>query len=316
MEPLLVKLCMTAKKIIVIGSFNMDMVVKADHIPVPGETVMSGSFFMNPGGKGANQAVSVARLGGDVVFIAKVGKDIFGEQSFSIVRNEGIDISNILSDHTFPTGVALITVDRHGENCITVASGANANLSICDVEPLLQNVSNAGIILMQLEIPMDTVHFVADYAYSRGIKCILNPAPAGSLAPDLLSKVSILTPNITEAEKISGIKVSNLKSAEKAAMTIYEKGVENVIVTLGDLGALIIEKGKYSYVKGNKVKAVDTTAAGDVFNGALAVSLAEGKNLTDAVRFACHAASVSVTKFGAQSSIPFRNELINNRHKS
>jgi len=288
----------------------MDMVVKTDHIPVPGETVLSGSFFMNPGGKGANQAVAVARLGGEAVFISKLGSDIFGKQSFQLLDEEGIDTSHMLSDNDLPSGVAMITVDQSGENSIVVASGANANLHPADLENALDEIGLAGIILMQLEIPMDTVLFVAEYVASRKAMVILNPAPARDLPAELLSRLDIITPNKTEAEMLSGIKVNNIENAKKAAKAIHEKGVKNVVVTMGPLGAVICQLGKIQVVPAPKANAIDSTAAGDVFNGALAVALSEDKSLTDAVKFACEAAAISVTRLGAQSSIPYRNELI------
>jgi ribokinase len=301
---------MESKKIVVVGSTNMDMVVKTGHIPVPGETVLTGSFFMNPGGKGANQAVAIARLGGEVIFISKVGNDVFGKQSSQLFDDEGINTFHILSDDELPSGVALITVDQEGENSIVVASGANANLFPSDLEDALEEIANASIVLMQLEIPMETVEFVAGYAASKGVRVILNPAPMNKLSPELLSHIDIITPNKTEAEMLSGITVTNMESARKAAKAIYEKGIKNVVVTMGPMGAVIYQDGKTTIVPAQKVDAVDTTAAGDVFNGALAVALSEEKTLTEAVQFACMVAAISVTRMGAQSSIPYRNEFI------
>jgi ribokinase len=299
-----------SKKIVVVGSTNMDMVVTTHHIPVPGETVLGGSFFMNPGGKGANQAVAVARLGGDAVFISKMGNDVFGKQSSQLLDEEGINTFYLLSDNDLPSGVALITVDQAGENSIVVASGANANLLPADLQTALTEIGDANTILMQLEIPMETVLFVAQYAAKKGIRVILNPAPANTLPPTLLNHIDIITPNKTEAEMLSGVKVTNLDSAKQAARAIHELGVKDVVVTMGPLGAVIFQNGEHEVVPAPKAEAIDTTAAGDVFNGALAVSLSEGKSLADAVRFACEAAAISVTRMGAQSSIPYRNELI------
>lgn len=301
---------MNSTRIVVVGSTNMDMVVKTSHIPVPGETVLAGSFFMNPGGKGANQAVTIARLGGEVIFISKVGNDVFGKQSSQLFDEEGINTFHILSDDELPSGVALITVDKSGENSIVVASGANANLKPSDLEDALDKIAGAGILLMQLEIPMETVHFVAKYAASKGVKVILNPAPVNALTPELLSYIDIMTPNKTEAAMISGIKVTSMETAKKAGKTICEMGVKNVVVTMGALGSVICHEGKFTVVPAQEVEAIDTTAAGDVFNGALAIALSEGKNLPDAVQFASRAAAISVTRLGAQPSIPYRNELI------
>ena len=288
----------------------MDMVVKTSHIPVPGETVLSGSFFMNPGGKGANQAVSVARLGGDVAFVSKVGNDVFGKQSTQLFEEEGIDIAHLLSDDTLPSGVALITVDRSGENSIVVASGANASLMPADLEDALDKIAGAGIVLMQLEIPMETVHFAAIYAVKHGVKVILNPAPANTLPPKLLSCIDIITPNQSEAAMLSGINVTDAATAAQAAVAIHNLGVKSVIITMGAMGCVIYDKGEITVVPAQKVEAVDTTAAGDVFCGALAVALAEGGTLFDAVDFASRAAAISVTRMGAQPSIPYRRELI------
>lgn len=301
---------MDIKKIVVVGSTNMDMVVKTSHIPVPGETVLGGSFFMNPGGKGANQAVTVARLGGEVHFISKVGNDVFGKQSSQLFEEEGINTFHVLSDDELPSGVALITVDEAGENSIVVASGANGNLYPDDLKDALNEIAGAGFLLMQLEIPMETVRFVARYAAAKGVRVILNPAPANTLSPDLLSCIDIITPNKKEAEMLSGIKVTNIESAKKAAKAICSMGVKNVVVTMGPLGAVVCQEGKTQVIPAQKVEAIDTTAAGDVFNGALAVALSEGKTFPDAVQFASMAAAISVTRMGAQSSIPYRNEFI------
>lgn len=301
---------MIPKRIVVVGSTNMDMVVKTAHIPVPGETVLSGSFFMNPGGKGANQAVTIARLGGDISFISKVGNDVFGKQSAQLFDEEGINTYYLLCDDELPSGVALITVDNSGENSIVVASGANANLLPSDLEGALNEISKADFVLMQLEIPMETIEFVAEYATSKGVKVILDPAPAQELSSKLLGHIDIITPNKTEAEILSGIKVKNLEHAKKAARIIYKKGVKNVVITMGEWGAIICREGKTIMVEAQKVEALDSTAAGDVFNGALAIALSEGKDLEEAVRFACKVAAISVTRMGAQSSIPYRNEIV------
>lgn len=304
---------MKSKKIIVVGSTNMDMVVKTSHIPAHGETVLGGSSFMNPGGKGANQAVAVARLGGEVIFISKMGNDVFGKQSFQLFDEEGIDTRYILSDDELPSGVALITVDQEGENSIVVAPGANASLLPPDMEAALADINASSIILMQLEIPLETVFFLVRYASEKDIKVILNPAPATALPKELLEHVDIITPNRTEASMLSGIEVTDLDTAKEAAKQIHQMGVKNVVITMGSLGAVVYTGKDYHLVPAHAVQTVDSTAAGDVFNGALAVSLAEGKELLAAVKFACEAAAISVTRLGAQSSIPYRNELITGR---
>lgn len=295
--------------ILVVGSSNTDMVIKTDHLPMPGETVLGGAFFMNPGGKGANQAVAIARLRGQVSFICKTGSDVFGHQSQQLFEEEGIDTSFIFSDSKNPSGVALITVDEHAENCIVVASGANANLSPADLAKAEEAIDKADFILMQLEIPIETVEFVAEMAWKKNKKVILNPAPAQKLSSSLLQHLYMITPNETEAEIISGVKVTNEASALKAAERMVEMGVKCVIITLGSKGAFIYHNSMSSLVPALNVKAVDTTAAGDVFNGALTTALAEERDLEDAVRFACKAAAIAVTRVGAQSSAPYRNEV-------
>lgn len=297
------------RKILVVGSSNTDMVIKTEHLPRPGETVLGGTFFMNPGGKGANQAVAIARLGGYVSFICKTGSDIFGHQSQQLFEEEGIDTSYIFSDSKNPSGVALITVDAHAENCIVVASGANAALLPSDLASAVEAIEEADLVLMQLEIPMDTVEYVAEAAYRQGKKVILNPAPAQALSPSLLRHLSIITPNEMEAEMISGIRITDENSAREAARAIVGMGVGCVIITLGAKGALIHCDGADEFIPALRVEAVDTTAAGDVFNGALTVALAEERSLAEAVRFACKASAISVTRVGAQSSAPYRIEV-------
>ena len=297
------------RQILVVGSCNTDMVIKAAHLPRPGETILGGTFFMNPGGKGANQAVAIARLGGPVTFICKTGSDIFGHQSQQLFEEEGINTSYVFSDSGNPSGVALITVDEKAENCIVVASGANANLLPSDLEKAEEAIERADLVLMQLEVPMETVCFVADIAWQKGKKVILNPAPAHPLPVDLLRHLYLITPNETEAEMITGVKITDESSAAEAARALSGMGVQHVIITLGSKGALIYSNGKAEMVPALKVEAVDTTAAGDVFNGALTVALSEGRSLKEAARFACKASAISVTRVGAQSSAPYRNEV-------
>jgi ribokinase len=296
------------KKIIVIGSANTDMVVKTDKLPAPGETVIGGVFFMNAGGKGANQAVAAARLGGDVTFVAIVGNDIFGKQTIIGLKKEGINTQYIFKDKKAPSGTALITVNNEGENCIVVAPGANANLSPRNIETVVC-FNEAEIILVQLEISMKTIAFTLKKAKANNQKVILNPAPAQPLSDDLLNGLFLITPNETEAALLTGISVFDKETASKAADVLQKKGVQNVIITLGKQGAYLQTNNLKRLVDAPSVKAVDTTAAGDTFSGAIAVAIAENMDWEQATQFACQAASISVTRMGAQASVPFRSEI-------
>jgi ribokinase len=295
--------------IVVIGSSNTDMVIKTAHLPAPGETILGGTFFMNAGGKGANQAVAAARLGGAVTFIAKVGNDIFGKEAVQLFEKEGIDTTFVVTDPEQPSGVALITVDERGENCIAVASGANAALRKEDIESALSEIENAGVILLQLEVPLASIIFVAEVAAKQRKRVILNPAPACPLPDALYPLISIITPNETEAAMLTGINITDDETATKAATLLRQKGVETVIITLGAKGALVLHEENIFHVPSIPVDAVDTTAAGDVFNGALAVAVAEGREISEAVSFACKAAAISVTRLGAQASAPYRSDV-------
>lgn len=285
------------------------MVINMERLPLPGETLLGGKFFMNPGGKGANQAVAAARLGGKVLFIAKVGNDPFGVRAVDQYKAEGINTKHVLVDKEHPSGVALILVDAHGENSIAVASGANAHLMPQDIDNARGAIEDGDILLMQLETPLETVEHAALLAKQLGKKVILNPAPAHPLPESLLRNLYMLIANETEAEYISGIQITDMNSVARAADIICGKGVENVVITLGSKGAFVKERGAYHQVQGLKVKAVDATAAGDTFCGALCVALAEGKSITEAVEFANRAAAITVTRMGAQSSLPYRREV-------
>lgn len=297
------------QKIFVIGSSNTDMVVKSEKLPAAGETILGGRFLMNAGGKGANQAVAAAKLGAEVIFVCKTGDDIFGHQAKKSFQDVGINTDFVFTDSENPSGVALILVDAKGENSIAVASGANANLQINEVEKAIEKISKNDIVLLQLETPISTVEFAIKKCYEQGAKVILNPAPAKVLDESVFKYLDIITPNETEAELLTGIKVVDLVSAEQAALILLEKGVKNVIITLGSKGAFLHNSSKKSLISTTKVKAIDTTAAGDVFNGALAVALSEGSDLEQAIDFACKAAAISVTRMGAQASAPLRNEV-------
>lgn len=300
------------RPIIVVGSSNTDMVIKTGKFPLPGETILGGEFFLFPGGKGANQAVAAARLGGNVIFIAKVGNDIFGEQALQQFKAEGIITDYIAKDPDRPSGVALITVDSKGENTIVVAQGSNGALSPDDVEKAESQFSKAEIVLTQLETPLPTILHVAKLAGKSGKKMILNPAPAMSLPSDLFPHLYLITPNETETETLTGIKVTDRDSMKRAAEKLREKGVANVIITLGGDGVYLHDTTGGRHIPTQKVKVVDSTAAGDVFNGALAVALSENRSLEQAAEFANQAAAISVTKMGAQASAPYRKELTSN----
>lgn len=298
------------KKIVVIGSSNTDMVIKAERLPVAGETVIGGQFMMNPGGKGANQAVAVARMGGCVSLVTKTGNDLFGRQSIELYNIEDIKTDFVFSDMKAPSGVALISVDASGENCILVAPGANGTLSVNDIEKARNEIENACILLMQLEIPMETVEYAAEIAAAKGVKVILNPAPAQVLSSNLLKNLYIITPNKSEAELLTGIKVTDSDSARNAADIISSKGINTVVITLGSKGAFIKEGDQYYEIEAEKVQAIDTVAAGDTFCGTLCVGLSEGMTVVEAVKLACKASAITVMRMGAQSSIPYRSEVM------
>lgn len=296
-------------KIYVIGSSNTDMVIKSDKLPAPGETVIGGIFLMNAGGKGANQAVAAAKLGAEVVFVSKIGDDIFGQQAIESFKNLGINTDFVFTDLKNPSGVALILVDGHGENCISVASGANGNLQISEVQKAVDKIKKGDIVLLQLEIPFLTVTETIKRCYEIGAKVILNPAPAQKLDELYFQYLSMITPNETEAEILTGIKVTDIETAKLAANDFHNKGILEVIITLGSKGAFYSNKDKQVLIPSPKVVAVDSTAAGDVFNGALCVAISEGQAIEKAIAFACKAASISVTRMGAQASVPTREEV-------
>ena len=298
------------KKIIVIGSSNTDMVVRSASLPRPGETVLGGNFMMAGGGKGANQAVAVAKMGHPVVFACAVGRDIFGEEAVERYKSYGVDTSYISYKDT-PSGVALIMVDEGAQNSISVALGANNELSIADVMPALETIEEGDIVLLQLEIPMATVEECVAVAAAKGAKVILNPAPAAKVSAETLSKLYLITPNQTEIELLTGIAADDVEGATMAAEALCKAGVGRVVVTMGSKGALLYENGKGEIVAAHKVAAVDTTAAGDVYNGALCAALAEGRTLVEALNFATKASAISVTRAGAQPSIPTREEVDN-----
>jgi len=300
---------MANSHVLVVGSSNTDMIVKMDRIPRPGETILGGEFLTAAGGKGANQAVAAARAGGRVTFIARVGKDMFGEQAIAGFASEGINVEHVIRDPASPTGVALIFVGRDGENSIAVASGANGKLSSADVLNARGAFAGASVLMMQLETPLETIQTAAELAAQAGLRVILNPAPAQPLPDCLLRHISILTPNETESEFFTGLKVDSTAAAGEAASKLIARHVQTVVITLGGRGAFVADSSTRQLVPGFNVEPVDTTAAGDTFNGALAVALAEGQQLVQAVRFANAAGAISVTRIGAQPSVPQREEI-------
>ncbi len=295
--------------IVVVGSANTDMIIGLERIPKPGETLLGGEFFSAAGGKGANQAVAAARAGGSVSLVARLGADTFGDEALKGYRGDGINVKYVSRDPHAASGVALIFVAKNGENSIAVAGGANGQLSSREIKQAAPVLRRADVLLMQLETPLTTVQAAARQGAAHGAIVILNPAPARPLPAALLRNIGILTPNETEAEQLTGIKIDSIASMEKAAGRLKAAGVQTVILTLGARGAYVSSDQLSGVIPGFKVKPLDTTAAGDVFNGALAVALGEGQSLRDSVRFASAAAAISVTRRGAQPSAPMRREI-------
>ena len=295
-------------KIVVIGSSNTDMTIKGERLPVPGETVTGGIFYMGPGGKGANQAVAAQRMGGEVTFICKVGNDIFGDNALEGYKKEGIDISHVMRS-SLASGTALILVDESGENCISVASGANGDITPADIDSVADVIRGAGFLILQLEIPVESVLRAAKIAHESGVYVILNPAPACERPTELFHYIDLMTPNRTEAQTLSGCPVTDDASLAAAVEKLRGYGVKDFVVTLGSKGSLVFKGGKAEMIPSLKVKAVDATAAGDTFCGALCVGLSEGLDLTEAARFATKASAITVQRMGAQASIPTRDEI-------
>ncbi len=299
-------------KIVIVGSSNTDMVVRVDHFPLPGETLMGDNFMTAQGGKGANQAVAVARLGGDATFVCCLGDDAFGNQSLALLKKEGMNTDHVRLIQGASSGVALIPVDKNGENTIIVASGANAMLSVEDIKEAEKDIKEAGILLMQLETPVPSLTYAAQIAHANGVKVILNPAPFPKepLPAELLENVDIIIPNETEAAYMAGEQITDDASALSVIHKIQAQGVQTVIVTVGKRGAYTLdEQGSLLLVPSFPVKAVDTVAAGDTFCGGLCVALAKGYSLAEAIKVGNKAASIAVTRVGAQPSVPTANEV-------
>lgn len=295
--------------IVVVGSSNTDLVIRASHIPRPGETLLGSAFETYAGGKGANQAVAAARLGADVTFVANIGADAFGDASIERFGVEGIRVGAIARDAEIPSGVALICVADSGENSIVVALGSNERLLPQHVDEAAGTFRSADVLLAQLETPLATVVYALRTARFIGVTTVLNPAPARTLTPDVLALADWITPNETEAATISGISVGSIGDAEEAANRILETGAHGVVITLGAEGALLATAAGMRHIPARRVHAIDTVAAGDAFNGAFAVALANHAEPAEAVEYACCAASIAVTRRGAQPSLPTDEEV-------
>lgn len=295
--------------ITVVGSSNTDFSLSVESLPKNGQTVMGSDFIIAAGGKGANQAVQVARLGLEAVFVARIGRDHFGDKTVADLKKTGVNIRYIARDRERPSGAAMILVDKKGNNQIAVAPNSNGYLSVADVNIAKDIIKRSGVLLAQLEVPLSPVERAIDIARNAGVTIILNPAPFRKLDGGFLRKIDVLTPNETEAEALTGAAVKGVNSAARAGRILLKRGVKSVIITLGSLGSVIIDSHGVTHLSAPKMKAVDTTAAGDSFCGALAVSIAEGKSLIEAADFANYCAAISVTRPGAQPSLPTRKEI-------
>ena len=295
--------------ITVVGSLNMDLVFSASRIPRPGETVLGKNFKQIPGGKGGNQADAIAKLGAEVRMIGCIGDDAMGKILKNSLATDGVNVDSIIVKHQVATGVAAIIVEDSGNNAITVASGANFALSVQDIENMRSEIVNSKILLLQLETTMETVKSALIIAKSAGVATILNPAPAAALDEEILKHIDILTPNESELEFLTGHKTNTLDQIEKAGKVLINEGVKEIVVTLGENGCMHIKKDYVKHYDAYKVKAIDTTAAGDCFNGALAVSLSNGLNMDEAIKFSIKASAMAVTKEGAQTSLPMAKEV-------
>lgn len=298
-----------ADSVVVVGSYNADLTIKTKKIPRPSETVIGGMISRDGGGKGANQAVAAIRSGAQVTLIAKLGDDPLGQEALALLREEGIDTRHVFLDPRVPTGVAFIILDEHGENSIVVASGANSCLTPSDIELAGDVIASAKVLLVQLESPLEAVRAAIAIAHRNGSLVILNPAPAQALDSELLREIDILTPNAVETEMLTGIKITGAESLCAASQKLLQLGVGRVLITLGNKGVFSASEGKTEWIPAFEVHAVDSTGAGDVFNGALAAFLAEGISVQEGARLACAAAAIAVTRMGAQASAPRRSEI-------
>lgn len=305
---------MSKAKVTVMGSFIVDLMARTPHLPEHGETVKGSHFQMGPGGKGSNQGVAASRSGASVTMITKIGTDPFAQIALESFRREGMDMQFVLQDERYPTGTALIMVDENtSENKIVVTIGACEHITREEIGSARTQIESSRVFLTQLETNLDAVENAVNIAHAGGVKVILNPAPAPAqpLSDNLLAKVDIITPNETEASILTGIKVADMNDAKKAARALKAKGIENVIITMGSKGALVLTDSMEYIVDPIKVDVVDTTGAGDAFNGGLATALAEGQDIVQAVRFANATGALSVTKLGTAPAMPYRNEIEN-----
>ncbi len=296
--------------VVVVGSLNMDLVVRVPHMPIPGETILGENFKNIPGGKGANQAVGAARMGAQVTMIGRVGNDEFGKTLIKNLANEGVDTSHISVDEKEATGIAMITLDQHGQNSIVVASGANMALKPEDIRAAWQNINDIDVLVMPLEVSLDCVEEAVRLATENSVKVILNPAPAQKLSNELLEKIDVLVPNESETSLLTGLEIESIEEAKIAAKNLLEKGTGAVVLTLGSRGALLVSESQPAIISTPyKVNVVDTTAAGDSFVAALSVGVAKGLSLESALRQATAAGALAVTKMGAQPCMPTKKEV-------
>ncbi|MCD6571597.1 MAG: ribokinase [Deltaproteobacteria bacterium] len=302
---------MSKAKITVMGSFIVDLMARASHLPVTGETVKGSEFKIGPGGKGSNQGVAAQRLGSDVTMITKIGNDFFGhEVALKSFENEGMDTSFVFKDEDRSTGTALIMVDENtSENKIVVTLGACDNITEDEIEKARKSIENSTVFLTQLETNMESVEKAVDIAHQKRVNIILNPAPAREVSGEILKKVNILTPNEVEASILSGVQINTVEDAKKAAYVLMDKGVGNMIITLGSKGALVVTASTEKFIESRKVHVVDTTGAGDAYNGGLATALAEGMDIFEAAAFANAVGALSVTKIGTAPAMPYREDL-------
>ncbi|HEY8889094.1 MAG TPA: ribokinase [Clostridium sp.] len=301
---------MKKAKITVMGSFVVDLMARTPHLPVPGETVKGSYFKLGPGGKGSNQGVAAQRAGADVTMVTKIGKDGFSEIAIKSFVNEGMDTSFVFKDDKLSTAAALIIVDENtSENEIVVILGACSNITDANIEKARVAIEGSSVFLTQLETNVDAVEKAIDIAHNMGVKVILNPAPVQEIPKELYSKIDFFTPNEVEASILSGVTIETIEDARAAAQIFIDRGTENVIITLGSKGALVVTSSKVEMIESYKVNAVDTTGAGDAYNGGFATAIAEGKDIFEAAKFASAVGALSVTKIGTSPAMPYRKEI-------